>query len=239
MKELKLITKKNMLHSIFCGTLLFGGFLFLTLALKQEGGSPGISALIIGFGVFVVPVLSFFVYRKKLSFLSVIGILFAFVGIFCFSYTGQFSFQFTLSNLYSLISSILFGVHIFVLSIVTKQSSEKLLSILQMLVVFLFFAIYVLLFEKISLPINYSVLTWLELLFLGIFGAALAFFSQSYASKYLPVNTCNIILALESLSAVVFSILLGMDKISTSYIIGAILMIIGTLIVVNEENKTL
>lgn len=236
-KDLKHATKKEFMLSLLCGILLFGGFLFVTLALGQEESSPGLSALIVGMGIFIVPLFSFLFYKKIPSIIVVLGILISFIGIFLFSYTGSFVFELNLSTLYSLLSAIFFGIHIFVLASFTKDKNERAITIIQLLVVFVLFVLYVLIFKPSTLSFIFSLGTWLQVLFLGIFGSGLAYFFQTYASKHLSANICNILLSLESFFAILFSIILGLENITLYYILGAIFMIIGTLMVIIKENK--
>ncbi len=236
--SLKHLTKRDLWLSLACEMLLFGGFLCITLALAQVKSSPGITALVVGMGIFVVPLLSFLVLKKKTPILSIVGVIVAFVGIMFFNYTGEgVTFTFSLSLLYSLLSALFFGIHIFVLATYSKKSNERIVSTLQLLVVFVLFGLYVSLFEPHSFTFNFHWFVWAEVLFLGIFSTGLAYFFQTYASKYMSADVCNIILGLESFFAVLFSVLFGLEIVTLPYVIGSVLVLVGTVLVIKEESE--
>ncbi|MFA5758723.1 MAG: DMT family transporter [Clostridia bacterium] len=235
-KDLLKIKKQEFIFGLLCGIVLFFGFLFGSLALKEEN-APGISALIVGTGIFVVPLLAYLIHKIKPTRLSVLGVVISFLGIVLFSYSGNFEFNINLSTLYSFLAAICFGSHIFILATYIKDFNVKVISVVQVFVVFVLFLIFSLIFMPNTLSFNLEPIIWLQILFLGVFGAALAYLFQTYASKHLSSNTCNIILNMEALFAVIFSIIFGLENITIYYILGAIFMLSGITLAITQENK--
>ncbi|GAI10296.1 unnamed protein product, partial [marine sediment metagenome] len=84
----KIILKKGFLIGIF----LFLGYTFQTVGLKYTTATK--AGFITGLSVVLVPIISYFFIKEKINRNSVIGVIFAIIGLWFLNYNSSFNFNF-------------------------------------------------------------------------------------------------------------------------------------------------
>ena len=89
--------------------------------------------------------------------------------------------------------------------------------------------------EKIIINFDRGILS---IVYLGAFSTCLCYLLQTYAQKYIDSISTGTILSLECLFATVFSIILGIDKLTLNIIIGGMLITYSSIMIVRKEEKS-
>jgi drug/metabolite transporter (DMT)-like permease len=81
--------------------------------------------------------------------------------------------------------------------------------------------------------------SWVGLIFMGFIVTGLGFFIQTAAQKKIPSTTTSVICCSESVFAMIFSWALGYDILTVPLLIGAVLIVISTILSSVYEKREL
>lgn len=223
-KKLALITKEYIWQGAIIGFLLFSAFCVQTYGLT--GTTPGKNAFLSTVYCVIVPFLFWIVDKNKPDVYNIIAALLCIVGIGFVSLTGDFSIQ--QGDFLSICCGLLFASHIVFVSKYNKTKDAILLTILQ----FGFAAIYsfigAILFETPPTTIPMDAIK--TILYLAVFATAIALCLQNVGQKYTHPSAASIILTLESIFGVLFSVWLYGERLTLRLITGFVLIFISILI---------
>jgi len=229
MKEINImILKKGSLIGIF----LFLGYALQTVGIKYTTATK--AGFITGLSVVLVPIISHFFIKEKVSRNSVIGVIFAFIGLWFLNYNS--SFIFNLGDFLVLLCAFSFAMHIISVGLFSKKVDYILLAITQITVVFLLSLFMALIFERPAIHLSYSPGIWWSIVITGIFATALAFYMQNRFQQYSTATKTAIIFSGEPIFAAVFAYFLLGEKIGFITWLGGLLIIFG-MIVSQREGK--
>ena len=214
--------KENIKAAIMLGIFNFLVFSFQTFGLLYSPSS--IVAFITGLYVILTPILAFILFKKRVSFFAIIGVLLAFLGIYLL--TGADINEFGKGEILTLISTIFVALHINYTDIFSKKYNIYTLVTFQFLVVGLLSLIFTP-FEKGGIVFSNNVI--IALIVTVLFATVFAYFVQTYAQKFTTPTKTAIIFAMEPVSAAIFGYFYG-ETLSIMQIIGAILVILAMLI---------
>lgn len=200
-----------------------GLVLFLALTVNQFCmiyAPAGKAGFITSLYVIFVPLISFLMGRK-LHFNVKMSVILAAIGLYLLCYkTGN---PIEVSDIFLLISAILFALHILFVGYYSHRVSSVKMSCVQFLVMFLF-----------SLPLMFIVEhpEWASIvagakpiLFSGIVVTAIAYTLQIFGQKYAPPVITALIMSLESVFAVIGGMWLLNETLSLKEGIGCFIMI--------------
>jgi len=236
-RKIEIKNKKFIFQSIICGIILWCAFVMQVYGIQIS--TPGKAGLITGLFVIFVPVLYYFLERKKLSKATISGSLLSFSGLFLFSLEENIlTITLGKGDFILIFSAFFYALHIIYID-KTYIHFENLnvfsFILIQMITVFVLSLPPALIFEKFPEHISSSV-AW-ECMYNILIGTILAYSAQIVVQKYSPPTHISLIMVFESVFAFFFSWLFYGEVITWKTITGASLMIFGIIITAVYDRK--
>ncbi len=211
----KLINKEYLRDGIWMGITLFLSYILQTIGLVLDT-SPGKSAFLCTTYSVMVPFLYWFVTKEKPKLLHILCVFLCTIGIGVVSLTGGWGMS--AGDILTVVSGLPCAVNMVISAIVCKEKSPLLLTTIELWVVAILAWIFVV-FTR-TFPQEFPLSTVGAITYLGVFTTALCLFLQSYGLKYAEASIGGMILSLESVFGVIFSILIYQEKVTLRMWIG-------------------
>ncbi len=226
-KRLKNLDKNIIKYGVITGLFLFAGFYFQTLGNVFTTSSK--NGFITQLNIVFVPFIFFFFFRKRVDIFNIVSVIIAVIGMFLLSYTNEGFSGINIGDFYTLICAVMVAFHVVTGSYYQKKYDFDPASFVFVNIVTscILSVIAMILFDTIP---SVSIISYWPLLFLGLFNTALGFLVQSYALKISLPTRVSLIVALESVFAVIGAVLIENEIITPMVIIGGLLIISGVLI---------
>lgn len=206
--------------------------LFLSYVLQVEGlaldTSPGKSAFLCTTYSILVPFLHWAVTGQVPKLRHVLCVFLCMTGVGILSLSGGWGMS--AGDIFTVLSGVPCAANIVISSIVCKNRNVLLLTTIELWVVTVLAWIFV--FLGRDLPTVYPLGALGGIVYLGLFATALCLFLQSYGLKYAEPAIGGMLLSLESIFGVVFSVLIYHEKITLRMIAG--FMVIFCAIVLSQ-----
>lgn len=225
-KRLKGIKKQDILIGSLVGTFLFIGFAGQTMGAMYL--SVGKLAFLTALNVILVPFLVFIVFKEKIKSYNVIASLIAIIGFGFLNITKDTGFNMGVGELITLGGTIGFAAHITALGHYSKKVDPIVLAVMQMITCALLGTLFGLLFEKPPTEISMQMI-W-PVAYLGVFSTFIAFLCQTVGQKYTSASRAAIILCMESVFGIIFSVILLKEIVTTNMMIGATLILFSVIV---------
>lgn len=225
-KKLKNITKQDWISGTIVGTLLFLGFTFQTIGAMYL--SIGKLAFLTALNVIMVPFLVYVIYKERVKGYNIIAGLIAIVGFSFLNLTKDTGFSLGIGEILGILCALVFAGHITSLGHFSKKDDIIILAITQMVVCCILAFAFALIFEKP--PAEITMQMAVPVIYLGVFSTFVAFLFQTIGQKYTSSSRAAIILCMESVFGIVFSVILLGERVTTNVIIGAVLIFSSVLI---------
>jgi len=232
-KRLKNIDQIILRKGFLIGIFLFLGYTFQTVGLKYTTATK--AGFITGLSVVLVPFISYFFIKEKVYRNSVIGVIFAVIGLWFLNYNGSFNFNF--GDFLVLLCAMSFAMHIISVGLYAKKMDYVLLVIVQLATVFILSLLMALFFEIPEIHLSYPYNVWWGIVLTGIFATALAFYMQNRFQRYSTATKTAIIFSGEPIFAAIFAYLLLGEKVGLIAWIGGLLIIFGMIISQRERTE--
>lgn len=223
-KKLKLINWDY----IWRGALI-GLFLFLAYATQTFGitdTTPGKNAFLTSVYCVLVPFLFWIIGKSKPDIYNVLAALLCVAGIGLVSLTNGFTIRF--GDLFTLIGGFFYAAHMVSIATAGKGKDPILLTILQFAASAVLSWIAGLLFE--TMPPSLPVSSVLELIYLTVFATSLCLLLQNVGQKHTDPSSAAILLSLESVFGVLFSILFFGEQLTKRVLAGFILIFFAVIL---------
>lgn len=228
-KRLGKLNKTSMLKGFVIGLMLFGSLALQVIGLKYTT-APN-SAFITSLSVVMVPIVSSILLKKKPARSSMMGVAFAFIGLFFVS--GGLNFKVNIGEFLTLLCAICVTMQIIFIDKFTDNEDPVLLGVLQVVfsaILSIGSWIYI---DSKPFTLNQSIV--ITILVTGVLGTALAYTGQTIVQKFTSPTRAALIFTLEPVFGVVFFILIPnsqsiTEKISLHTLIGCVLILLGTLV---------
>lgn len=228
-KRLGKLNKTSMLKGFVIGLMLFGSLALQVIGLKYTT-APN-SAFITSLSVVMVPIVSSILLKKKPARSSMMGVAFAFIGLFFVS--GGLNFKVNIGEFLTLLCAICVTMQIIFIDKFTDNEDPVLLGVLQVVfsaILSIGSWIYI---DFKPFTLNQSIV--ITILVTGVLGTALAYTGQTIVQKFTSPTRAALIFTLEPVFGVVFFILIPnsqsiTEKISLHTLIGCVLILLGTLV---------
>lgn len=230
-KRLKNIDKIILRKGFLIGIFLFLGYTFQTVGLKYTTATK--AGFITGLSVVLVPIISHFFIREKVSKNSIIGVILAVIGLGFLNYNSNFIFNF--GDFLVLLCAVSFAMHIISVGLYARKVDYVLLVIVQLTTVFVLSFLMALFFERPGIHLYYPAGVWWSIMLTGIFATALAFYMQNKFQRYSTATKTAIIFSGEPIFGAIFAYLLLGEKVGLIAWIGGLLIIFGMIISQREE----
>jgi len=230
-KRLKNIDKIILGKGFLIGIFLFLGFTFQTVGLKYTTATK--AGFITGLSVILVPIISHFFIREKISKNSIIGVILAVIGLWFLNYNSSFIFNF--GDFLVLLCAVSFAMHIISVGLYVRKVDYVLLVMVQLTTVFVLSFLMALFFERPGIHLYYPSGVWWSIILTGIFATALAFYMQNKFQRYSTATKTAIIFSGEPIFSAMFAYLLLGEKVGLIAWIGGLLIIFGMIISQREK----
>ncbi len=225
--QLTSYTKKQ-----FMGGLITGGCLSLAYYVQTVGlvyTTPSKNAFLTAVYCAVIPFLTWIFYKKRPDSYSIYAAIICFVGIGFVSLTGSLKIQ--IGDLLSVMSGFFFSFHMLAIAKYSKEQHIAPLITVQFSVVALFSLIVSLFTENTMQSILSTPLSvYLEVLYLVVFATVVALSLQNIGQKITDPCKASLILSLESVFGVVFSVLIYGEQLTMQSILGFVFIFVAIII---------
>ena len=222
-KEITFIDKTTLKAGIIIGIFLFLGFAFQTVGLKYTAASK--SAFITGLFVIMVPPLSVLLVKEKPKLFSLIGVALALSGLWIM--TRPKGSEFGFGDLLTFLCAISFSFHVIYVQIYNARFDFEKLVLVQLLTTTILSIPSMFLFEKIKFVYDPNLLS--ALLVTALFATALGITVQNRMQKDTTATKASVIYTTEPVFAAIFSYLLLGETLGSLGMLGAFLILSGTL----------
>lgn len=223
-KRLKKINGEYIWQCGIIGLCLFLAYYTQTIGLKHT--TPGKNAFLTSFYCVMVPFLFWLVKGKRPAIYNLVATVVAVAGIGLVSLDGGLSMGF--GDGMTLVGGFFYAAHIVAVSSFASDKDPIVVTALQ----FFFCAVFTwsvsLLTEDISFAFTLPQIGGLA--FLAVFGTTVALLLQNVGQKYTNPSAASILLSLESVFGVGFSLLMGAEALGLRTATGFALIFIAVII---------
>lgn len=219
-KRLPKINFENVKSSVVLGILLYVSYLLQTIGCLYT--TAGKNAFITTIYVVIVPFLYWFINKKKPDTYSIISAFMAIIGIGLLSLNSDLTVN--IGDILTLLCGFGYAVHLIYINKYSEYQDPVILTFLQITVAAILSWITAPIFDG-GFPIevtNPSVL--LGMLYLGIGSTMIAFLLQNVGQKYIEPSTAALLLSMESVFGVVFSVLILGEVLTSKMLVGCVLI---------------
>ena len=224
LKRLMTSGKQLLSHGAVCGVLLLSAYATQTFGLMTT--TPGTNAFLTAVYCVMVPFMAWGFHRKRPTSYNWVAAVLCIAGIGLISLSGDLSIG--LGEGLTLLSGVFYALHIMALSHFGERDDPVALTIVQFAVVALLSWAATLLTERgAAFP---APAVWPQLLYLTVFATAATLVLQSVGQSLTPPSQSAILLSLESVFGVLFSVMLGKESLTLQPGCGFALIFVSVII---------
>ena len=224
-KKLKIIDKSYLKGGLIMGTTLFISFWMQVFGLTLDT-TPGKSAFLCAIYCVIVPFLYWIVIKEKPDKYNFIAAFLCIIGIGLVSLNENL--YITSGDLITILSGFFAAINIIATSIYCKNKDALILTILQLSVVAILSWIIVIITK--GFPTEYTKTAVFGVVYLGIFATAIGLLFQSIGIKNTNPSSAALILSLEAVFGIIFSIIVYNEQITTKLAIGFVFISIAVIV---------
>ena len=213
------------------GVLFFIGFSLQTFGIQYT--TPSKNAFLTGVNVIFVPVIAFFLFKRKLTRQEVFGAILSVIGIGIL--TLQTDGQVNVGDLLTLGCAVAFAFHIFFTTLFMEHESAIDIAIVQTLTCAILAGIAVLIEGAPMITPDRTSL--ISVLYLAIFSTMLTTVFQAYGQKTTSETRSAILLSTESLWGTFFSFLFLGEAMTLRLVVGG-LIVFGAILLAQIKPKS-
>ncbi len=236
-KKIRRMTLQDLKCGVLIGIALFVSYVLQTYGVKYT--TAGNNAFLTTTYVIIVPFLYWIYAKKRPDFFTFSAAALAMAGI-GFITLGNGVSSVNKGDFLTILCGLTFAVHILMLSVYTKEHDVSLMTFLQLATAGVLGWIFAPLTEgklvfhglaagEVSLFYIIGVLV-----FLSVGCSMICFYLQTMGLKYIRATVASIVLSMEAIFGVVFSVILGDEKLTAKVLIGFALILIS---VIMSETK--
>ena len=228
------VNKEYLTDGIWMGITLFLSYLLQVAGLSLDT-SPGKSAFLCTTYCVLVPFLHWFVTKDRPKWLHILCVFICLAGIGILSLQGGWGMS--MGDILTVLSGAPCAFNIVVSSIACRDKNPLLLTTIELSVVMVLAWICVVFTN--TFPTEFPLNTVGGVVYLGLIATALCLYLQSYGLKYAEPSIGGMILSLESVFGVIFSIIIYHEKITLRMLIGFITVFIAVILSQYDDDKSI
>ena len=226
----KLMNKEYLRDGIWMGVSLFASYILQVVGLTMDT-SPGKSAFLCTTYCVMVPFMHWFATKKRPEILHIACVFICLIGIGILSLQGGWGMS--NGDILTVLSGVPAAMNIGISDIVCKDKNPLLLTTIELCVVAVLAWICVGLSG--TFPTEFPLNAVGGIVYLGLVATALCLFLQSYGLKYAEASIGGMIMSLESVFGVIFSIIIYGEKVTPRMVVGFVVIFIA--IVLSQWEK--
>lgn len=218
-------------HSKIKGALITGCCLFCAYYVQTWGlayTTPGKNAFLTAVYCAIVPFIVWAVYRQVPDIYNFIAAFMCVIGVGCVSLNGDLSVN--IGDVFTLCGGFFYALHILLVKKYSHEVDGIAFTVFQFIGSACVALIMTLLFEDITMIQNIHSSVFFQLFYLAFFATAVTLGCQTVGQKMTTECNASLILSLESVIGVVFSVLLYGEVLTLQIMIGFILIFIAVII---------
>ncbi len=227
-KHLKTIDKGTLKVGCVAGLMLFAGFYLQTFG--QARTSVSNSSFITATNVVMVPfIVWFFTKVKPQTKYFVLGAT-ALLGSAILTVNLAEGVSFQVGDVFVFASAVCFALHIAYLGIWGKGKDSRHLTFLQMIVNGLFALVFMIVFDREAIDPVIIKAALPSTAYLAVFSSCVCYYLQTTAQQYTSPSKTGILLCLEGFFGSVFAVLLGIDQLTATLVIGGAIILTSAIL---------
>lgn len=223
--------------------LLFGGLNFVSIYLQVVGLSlidASNSGFITSLSTLFVPVIEYFIRKKKVGSNIRVALFVAFAGVYLLSYGFSLPQEASFGDIVTLLCAVLYGFYIIVVDIISKKTEVTFVMFSAFLITGLSGTLVWLLSSVNDLNSALSTLSGalfaptplLLLILLVIGGTVIPYTLMGLGQKQLDAQTSALVYLMEPAFATLFALLMGQEVLTPYKVAGGALIILGQYIAI-------
>ena len=221
-RQMKVLDRQGWLIGIGVGVLLFGGFILQTVGLVST--SPGVSGFLTSLYVIMVPVFIGLATGRWPSPMVGVGVVVVVAGFALLSLYGDLSFGW--GEIFTLLATIFWALHILGVAYGSTRLGALAFVQLQLTICAVLSLAGAFIFENPE-PFPGWAATG-AVLWTGIMGSLVAYVLMVLGQRYTPPTLAGVIMSLEAVFALIFSIIVGYDSLTLRALLGFTVVFVGT-----------
>ena len=221
----KLLNKEYVRDGIWMGISLFGGYILQVVGLTMDT-SPGKSAFLCTTYCVMVPFMYWFVTKERPKILHITCVFICLLGIGILSLQGGWGMS--AGDIMTVLSGVPTAINLVISAIVCRDKDPLLLTTIELGVVTIL--AWACVFLSDTMPTEFPMKAVGGIVYLGLIATALCLYLQSYGMKYAEASIGGMILSLESVFGVIFSIILYGEKITPRMVVGFVVIFIAIIL---------
>ncbi len=227
-KKLRLINKTYLWQGAVLGVFLAAAYIFQTYGL--QGTTPGKNAFLTAVYCVLVPFVSWAFFGSRPDRFNFLAAATCLAGIGFVSLDGDLSVM--PGDWLTLVGGVFFALHIAFVARFNSDKDAVTLTLVQFFTAGVICGAGSLCFE--TLPSSVPPAAWTEIIYLAVCGTAVAMLLQNVGQKYVSSSSAAIILSIEALFGVLFSVIFGYENLSVKLVIGFALIFFA---IITSETK--
>lgn len=225
-KRFKAFDKMLLIRSFAIGLFMFIGFAMQTIGVQYT--TPGKNAFLTGVYCIIVPFICWISQKKHPDAYNFIAALLCLCGIALVSLNGGFNMQ--AGDLLSLLSSISFAIAIFLVSVYSEKCDVMLMTITEFVTMAVLSWISIPFANESFIRVSWDVSLIVSLVFLSLLSSVVAFVFQNIGQKHIPASQASLILSMEAVFGVIFSIIFYGEALTYKTAAGFLLIFIAIIV---------
>lgn len=215
----RMFTREALAAGIVLGALDFAAFWSQTVGLQHT--TPGINAFLTATYCVIVPFLWWIIARKRPTVFNIGAAVLAVVGIWLVSVTSSdSSLSMGYGEAMTLLCALLFGLHMVYVSKFSRKNDVLVLTVFQFVTEGTLGCVFGAATETLPALSAITPSIVASMVFLAVFASVIAFGIQNVALAYIPPAQGALLLSLESVFGVVFSVLLYGEVVTGRLLLG-------------------
>lgn len=227
-RRLKCIDKSYLWRGLVLGALVVTAYILQTHGLAYEGTTPGKNAFLTSIYCVIVPFLACPFTKTRPDRYNITAAFMSILGITMISVTGNDFTSVCFGDVLTLLGGIFYSFHMVAVSAFSQNRNVLILTMLQFL-----FAGIIVWFPALAtetIPAYFPPSGIAAILYLAVFATGVCYIFQNTGQKYTAPSTASLILSLEAVFGVLFSVIFTSETVSPKVFAGFALVFIAILI---------
>ncbi|MCD7809459.1 MAG: DMT family transporter [Erysipelotrichaceae bacterium] len=224
-KELKNFPKNRIYLCLLTGFCLCIAYYIQTWGLAYT--TPGKNAFLTAVYCAIVPFLSWLIDKQKPSLYHFIAAFICIIGI---GFVSLDNFSIQIGDLLTLVAGLLYAIHIIMTQHFCESVDGKAFTTFQFYGATIFAFFLSILFEDLTIIQNIHSTIFFQIFYLSFFATAITMLCQTLGQKYTDECYASLILSLESVFGVMFSIIFYHEVLTLKMFIGFTFIFIAIII---------
>jgi drug/metabolite transporter (DMT)-like permease len=222
------LDRDHMLYGSILG--IFSALGFVTQSIGLADTTPGRSAFLTAVYCILVPFLNWAVARRKPKGMHVVAAVLAILGIGLISLGEGFSLAFSFGDGLSLVDAVFYALHIVFVARFSEGRDIMTLTIVQIVASIPIALVFALVLEQPPVLGAISPSFWISLGYLVIFSSCIGMVVQNVAQSIVEPATAALLLSLESVFAVFFSVIFFNEPLTARILLGFSLIFVAVVV---------